>query len=310
MEYFEFVAEAEDVGCRLDVFLSHALSDATRNGVQKLIEQGYVLVQGKSSKSNYKLRLADKICAGIPPAKEVEILAEDIPLSVLFEDAHLIVVDKPQGMVVHPAYGHYSGTLVNALLYHCKGQLSGINGELRPGIVHRIDKDTSGALVVAKTDQAHQFLSLQLAEHAMTRKYLAVVYNRIREDCGTVDAPIGRHQKDRKRMAVTDKHSRRAVTHYHVIDRFGNFNLIEAQLETGRTHQIRVHMAHIGHPLLGDTVYGPQKQPFSLQGQALHAKVLGFIHPVTKEYLEFVSPLPVYFEKLLQRLRLEREQEE
>lgn len=307
MEHLEWIVEKEDVGIRIDVFLADVLESVTRSSVQRHIEQGNVTVNQKPCKANYKIRQGDILAIDIPKAKEVEIVAEDIPLTVLYEDDHLIVVDKPQGMVVHPAAGHVSGTLVNALMFHCKDQLSGINGELRPGIVHRIDKDTSGVLVVAKTDQAHQFLAMQLAAHSMTRKYIAIVYNRIAQTEGTVDQPIGRHPQERKRMAVTNKHSRHAVTHYRVLSRNGNFNLIEAQLETGRTHQIRVHMAYIGHPLLGDEVYGPKKQPFALKGQTLHAKVLGFVHPVTKEYMEFTSPLPDYFEKLIQKLQLDTE---
>lgn len=309
MERLEWIVEAGDVGMRIDVFLADALENVTRSHVQKHIAQGNVKVNERTIKANYKLCQGDRVEIVMPDAREVEILAEDIPLTILYEDAHLIVVDKPQGMVVHPAAGHASGTLVNALLFHCKGQLSGINGELRPGIVHRIDKDTSGVLVAAKTDQAHQSLAAQLAAHSMTRKYIAIVYNRIQEDNGTVNAPIGRHPKDRKRMAVTNRHSRHAVTHYRVLARSENFNLIEARLETGRTHQIRVHMAHIGHPLLGDEVYGPKNKPFALQGQTLHAMVLGFIHPVTNAYMEFTSPLPEYFKILLNKLELDWVQE-
>ena len=303
MDYFTFAAEKEDVGTRIDVFLAENMEDLSRSGVQKLIDEGMITLNGGKTKANYKLREKDIIDVTVPEVKEVEILPEDIPLDILYEDADVIVVNKPQGMVVHPAPGHTSGTLVNALMFHCGDDLSGINGEKRPGIVHRIDKDTSGVLMVAKNDMAHQSLAAQLAEHSITRKYNAVVYNGFNEDEGTVNKPIGRNPQDRKKMAVTEKHSRHAVTHYRVIERMEKFTLIEAQLETGRTHQIRVHMTYIGHPLLGDPVYGPKKQPVSLEGQALHARVLGFVHPRTGEYMEFEAPLPPHFEALLERLR-------
>ena len=303
MDYFTFAAEKEDVGTRIDVFLAENMEDLSRSGVQKLIDEGMITLNGGKTKANYKLREKDVIDVTVPEVKEVEILPEDIPLDILYEDSDVIVVNKPQGMVVHPAPGHTSGTLVNALMFHCGDDLSGINGEKRPGIVHRIDKDTSGVLMIAKNDMAHQSLAAQLAEHSITRKYNAVVYNGFNEDEGTVDQPIGRNPQDRKKMAVTQKHSRHAVTHYRVIERMEKFTLIEAQLETGRTHQIRVHMTHIGHPLLGDPVYGPKKQPISLDGQALHARVLGFIHPRTGEYMEFEAPLPPHFVALLERLR-------
>lgn len=304
MEYMTFAAEKEDCGVRIDVFLADALEDISRSGVQKLMEQGYIQCNGKAVKSNYKLREKDVIDVEIPDVTEPEILPENIPLDILYEDQDVIVLNKPQGMVVHPAPGHSSGTLVNALMYHCGAELSGINGEKRPGIVHRIDKDTSGVLMVAKNNAAHQSLAEQLAVHSITRKYNAIVYNGFSEDSGTVDQPIGRNPQDRKKMAVTQKHSRHAVTHYRVLERMGNFTLIEAQLETGRTHQIRVHMTYIGHPLLGDTVYGKKKQPFGLEGQVLHARVLGFRHPTTGKYMEFEAPLPPYFEALLTRLKI------
>ena len=303
MDYFTFAAEKEDVRTRIDVFLAENMEDLSRSGVQKLIDEGMITLNGGKTKANYKLREKDIIDVTVPEVKEVEILPEDIPLDILYEDADVIVVNKPQGMVVHPAPGHTSGTLVNALMFHCGDDLSGINGEKRPGIVHRIDKDTSGVLMIAKNDMAHQSLAAQLAEHSITRKYNAVVYNGFNEDEGTVNKPIGRNPQDRKKMAVTEKHSRHAVTHYRVIERMEKFTLIEAQLETGRTHQIRVHMTYIGHPLLGDPVYGPKKQPINLEGQALHARVLGFIHPRTGEYMEFEAPLPPHFEALLERLR-------
>lgn len=303
MDYFTFGAEREDVGCRIDVFIADNIEELSRSGVQRLIEEGHVRLNGAAVKANYKLREKDIIDVEIPKAKTVEILPENIPLDILYEDKDVIIVNKPQGMVVHPAPGHTSGTLVNALMYHCGDELSGINGEKRPGIVHRIDKDTSGVLMIAKNDVAHQSLAEQLAEHSITRKYNAIVFNGFQEDEGTVDQPIGRNPLDRKKMAVTQKHSRRAVTHYRVLERMGNFTFIEAQLETGRTHQIRVHLTFIGHPLLGDTVYGPKKQPFHLEGQALHARVLGFVHPSTGQYMEFEAPLPENYEKLLLRLK-------
>ncbi|WP_304508666.1 RluA family pseudouridine synthase [Anaerotignum sp.] len=304
MEYFTFGAEQEDAGCRIDVFIAENMESLSRSGVQRLIEEGHIRLNGAAVKANYKLREKDIIDVEVPEAKAVEILPENIPLDILYEDKDVIVINKPQGMVVHPAPGHMTGTLVNALLYHCRDELSGINGEKRPGIVHRIDKDTSGVLMIAKNDVTHQALAEQLAEHSITRKYNAVVFNGFQEEEGIVDQPIGRNPLDRKKMAVTQKHSRRAVTHYRVLERMGNYTLIEAQLETGRTHQIRVHMTFIGHPLLGDMVYGPKKQPFHLDGQALHARVLGFIHPGTGQYMEFEAPLPENFEKLLMRLKV------
>lgn len=303
MDYFTFGAEPEDVGSRIDVFIAENIEEFSRSGVQRLIEEGLIKLNGSPVKANYKLREKDIIDVEVPEAKTVEILPENIPLDILYEDKDVIIVNKPQGMVVHPAPGHTSGTLVNALMYHCGDELSGINGEKRPGIVHRIDKDTSGVLMIAKNDVAHQSLAEQLAEHSITRKYNAIVFNGFQEDEGTVDQPIGRNPLDRKKMAVTQKHSRRAVTHYRVLERMGNFTFIEAQLETGRTHQIRVHLTFIGHPLLGDTVYGPKKQPFHLEGQALHARVLGFVHPTTGQYMEFEAPLPENYEKLLMRLK-------
>lgn len=304
MDYFTIGIEKEDAGSRIDVFIAENMEELTRSAVQRLIESGHVRLNGGQVKANYKLREKDVIDIEVPEAKAVEIIPEDIPLDILYEDADVIVVNKPQGMVVHPAPGHTTGTLVNGLMYHCGDSLSGINGEKRPGIVHRIDKDTSGVLMVAKNDAAHQALAAQLAEHSITRRYYAVVFNGFQENSGTVDQPIGRNPLDRKKMAVTQKHSRRAVTHYRVLERLGNFTLIEAQLETGRTHQIRVHLTYIGHPLLGDLVYGPKKQPIRLEGQALHARVLGFIHPTKGEYMEFEAPLPESFEKILQRLRV------
>ena len=293
---------------RLDVFLSANVENATRSFLQKLIKEEMVFVNGKPKKANYRVSRGDEIELDIPEPEPVDIQAENIPLDILYEDHDLLVVNKPKGMVVHPCPGHYTGTLVNALMYHCKEDLSGINGELRPGIVHRIDMNTTGSLLVCKTDHAHQVLARQLKEHSITRRYRAIVHGNIKEDQGTVNAPIGRHRIDRKKMAIDRERGREAVTHYQVLERFGQYTYIECRLETGRTHQIRVHMTSIGHPLLGDDVYGPAKCPIKLdgeplQGQTLHAMVLGFIHPEKGTYMEFTAPLPHYFEELLQMLR-------
>lgn len=297
-----FAAEADDVGKRIDVFAAENYEELSRSGLKKIIDTGGVTVNNNTVKANYKLRTGDIVTMNIPESVPLEIIPQNIPLDILYEDDDVIVINKPQGMVVHPAPGHYTDTLVNALLYHCGDSLSGINGIMRPGIVHRIDMDTSGVIMAAKNNNAHRSLALQLAEHSITRKYNAIVYNNIKEDEGTIDKPLGRNPSDRKKMAVVPG-GRRAVTHYRVLDRLGKFTYIEAQLETGRTHQIRVHMTYAGHPLLGDSVYGPKKQPFNLKGQVLHARVLGFVHPVTGEYMEFESPLPEYFQKLLERCR-------
>ena len=297
-----FAAEADDVGKRIDVFAAENYEELSRSGLKKIIDAGGVTVNNKTVKANYKLRTGDIVTMNIPESVPLEIIPQNIPLDILYEDDDVIVINKPQGMVVHPAPGHYTDTLVNALLYHCGDSLSGINGIMRPGIVHRIDMDTSGVIMAAKNNNAHRSLALQLAEHSITRKYNAIVYNNIKEDEGTIDKPLGRNPSGRKKMAVVPG-GRRAVTHYRVLDRLGKFTYIEAQLETGRTHQIRVHMTYAGHPLLGDSVYGPKKQPFNLKGQVLHARVLGFVHPVTGEYMEFESPLPEYFQKLLERCR-------
>lgn len=295
--------DESNVGKRLDVFLSDNFLDKSRAYLQKIIENGNVTVNESIKKSNYKLRIKDKVNINIPEPVALEVQAEDIPLNILYEDSDVIVIDKSQGMVVHPAPGAQSGTLVNALLSHCN-DLSGINGVSRPGIVHRIDKDTSGVLVVAKNDNAHNKLAFQLKEHTMNRIYVALVEGRIKADEGTIDAPLARHPIDRIKIAVV-KDGRRAVTHYKVLERFENHTLVQCKLETGRTHQIRVHMSHIGHPLVGDPVYGYKKQRFNLQGQMLHAKILGFIHPSTEKYVEFAAPLPEYFEKVLKILRNE-----
>lgn len=300
----EYIITQEQVNTRIDKFLSDKNPDISRSYIQKLLSDGNILVNGNSAKSNYKLRLGDSISMTIPEPEEIDILPEDIPLDIVFEDSDILIVNKPKGMVVHPAAGHYSGTLVNAIMYHCKNQLSSINGVLRPGIVHRIDMDTTGLLVVCKNDLAHQSLAEQLKVHSITRKYMAIVYDNISEDEGTINKPIGRHPIDRKKQAIDVKNGREAITHYRVLERLnGKYTLVECQLETGRTHQIRVHMASIHHPLLGDQVYGPDKNPFHLQGQTLHAGVLGFIHPRTKAYVEFHSDLPEYFQSLLERLR-------
>lgn len=288
---------------RLDKFLSAMLPDQSRSYLQKIIKDGNVLVNGEPKKSSYRLEDRDEVTADLPELKSPDIEPENIPLNILYEDDSILMVNKPKGMVVHPSAGHYTGTLVNAVLWHCQGQLSGINGVSRPGIVHRIDKDTTGVLVVCKNDAAHNAVAAQLKEHSITRKYRAIVHGVIKEDEGTVDAPIGRHPTERKKMASGVKNGKRAVTHYRVLERFQGYTYVECQLETGRTHQIRVHMASIHHPLLGDTVYGPAKDSHHLEGQTLHAMVLGLIHPVTGEYLEVEAPLPEYFENLLKKFR-------
>lgn len=284
---------------RLDKWLAGAVSGLSRSYIQKCIKEGQALVNGTPGKANYRLRVDDEVSFSIPEAVEPEIAAEEIPLSILYEDGDVLVVDKPKGMVVHPAPGHYSGTLVNAVLYHCKGQLSGINGVLRPGIVHRIDRDTTGSLIICKNDLAHNAIATQLKAHSLNRSYRAIVHGVVAEEDGTVDAPIGRDEKDRRRMAVNQKNGKPAITHYRVLERFREYTYIECRLETGRTHQIRVHMTSIGHPLLGDEVYGTRKSPFHLEGQTLHAYMLGFLHPVSGEYVEVSAPLPAYFQKLL-----------
>ena len=292
----------EKGGERIDKYLSEQLEDMTRSHIQKLIKENMVRVNGMAVKSNFKLSASDQIEVEIPELKEPDILPENIPLDILYEDQDILVVNKPKGMVVHPAPGHYTGTLVNAIMYHCKDNLSGINGVLRPGIVHRIDMDTTGSLLICKNDRAHQALAEQLKEHSITRKYHAIFHGRLKEDEGTIDKPIGRHPIDRKKMSVHCTNGREAITHYRVLKRFQQFTYIECQLETGRTHQIRVHMSSIGHPILGDQIYGPAKCPYKLQGQTLHAKVLGITHPITGEYMEFDAPLPDYFQALLEKM--------
>ena len=296
----EYKVDVGDVGVRLDVF-AHGKAELTRNAVQKLTDSGNVLVNGKAAKSNYRLRAGDAVTIILPPPVEAEILPQDLPLDIVYEDADLIVVNKPKGVVVHPGAGHGDGTLVNALLHHCGGGLSGINGVMRPGIVHRLDKDTSGLLVAAKNDRAHNALAEQFAVHTIVREYLAVVHGGFQDDEGKIDAPIARHKIHRKKMAVVPDggRARRAVTHWRVIERLERYTLVKCLLETGRTHQIRVHMASIGRPVLGDRVYGSDKQPFYTSGQVLHAYLLGFVHPTSKEYMEFTAPLPDYFERVL-----------
>ncbi len=298
MDIKTFFIDAQNVGVRIDKFLSSVESlELTRSAIQNLIDKGEVSINDRVVSKNYKLKLNDIITLNIPELEVLNVVAEDIPLNIVYEDDYLLVVNKPKGMVVHPAPSNYSGTLVNALMYHCKDSLSGINGVIRPGIVHRIDKNTSGLLIVAKTDVAHLGLAEQIKEHSFTREYEAIVLGRFKNLTGTVNAPIGRHPVDRKKMCVTEKNSKEAVTHYEVLQQFDKHSHIKCILETGRTHQIRVHMAYIGHSVLGDDVYGkPYK---NLEGQCLHAKKIGFIHPITKEYLEFDSPLPEYFQKAL-----------
>ena len=298
----QIVISAEEQGSRLDRVLSGRFPDMTRSSLQGLIESGAVSKDGKPLKKNYKVCEADAISVELPEPKEVEIQPEDIPLDVVYEDADIVVVNKPRGMVVHPAPGNWSGTLVNALMYHCGDSLSGINGEIRPGIVHRIDKDTSGLLVVAKNDAAHRSLAEQIAVHSALRQYYAVVIGCPKEDSGTISAPIARHRTDRKKMAV-DPNGREAVTHYAVLERYRGFTYLTFRLETGRTHQIRVQMKHIGHPIIGDPLYGPKTDSWKLGGQCLHAGKLTLTHPSTGERMTFTAPLPDYFEAVLNRLR-------
>lgn len=308
LKVMEFNIDSEAEGKRLDTFLSEKIEGYSRTYMQKLIEEEHCKVNGKSAKSNLKLRNGDRVEASIPDPVPLAVEPEKIELDIVYEDSHIVVINKPQGMVVHPAHGNYTGTVVNALLEHC-GSLSdyngltGINGVMRPGIVHRIDKDTSGIIVIAKTNEAHLSLSEQLKEHSISRKYTALLEGKLKDDTGTVETLIGRNPKDRKKMAVVHTNGKRAVTHYRVLERFDGYTLIEAVLETGRTHQIRVHMSHLGHPVVGDTVYGYKKQRFQTEGQLLHARVLGFIHPASGEYVEFEAPLPNYFEKILEILR-------
>lgn len=303
MTAYTLTTELCDEGLRLDRFLSEELEDHSRSFLQKLIKEGLVTVDGKPVKANYRLSAGQQVAVQVREPEEVNIEPQEMPLDILYEDGDVCIVNKPKGMVVHPAAGHYRDTLVNGIMYHCQDSLSGINGSLRPGIVHRIDKDTTGALIICKNDKAHSCIAEQLKEHSITRRYRAIIIGNLSEDEGTVDAPIGRHPTQRKKMAVNRNNGKRAVTHYRVLARFRGYTYIECRLETGRTHQIRVHMASIGHPLLGDTVYGPAKQAYpSLEGQTLHAMVIGFVHPTTGAYMEFEAPLPAYFAELLQKL--------
>ncbi|RPF48557.1 ribosomal large subunit pseudouridine synthase D [Hydrogenoanaerobacterium saccharovorans] len=299
----EFSILPDHNSVRIDKWLAENVPDITRTTAQRLCDENLVLVCGKVVNKNYKLRTGDVLDVTIPDPHELNVVPQDIPLEVVYEDRDLLVVNKSKGMVVHPAAGNYDGTMVNALLYRCKGQLSGINGVIRPGIVHRIDKNTSGLLIVAKNDKSHTALAAQINAHTFTRVYEAMVYGNVKQDKGTVDAPIGRHPTFRKKMCVIEKNSRSAITHYEVIARYNGFTHIRCRLETGRTHQIRVHMAYIGHPVAGDDVYGPKKVIKSLEGQCLHAKVIGFIHPTTGEYMEFESELPLYFKSFLNTLK-------
>ena len=297
---FEITEEMEDE--RIDKCMSMLIDSLSRSFIQKMIKEEKVLVNGKAVKGSYKVKTEDEVSFELPEAAEPDIVAENIPLDILYEDKDVIVVNKPKGMVVHPAAGHYSGTLVNALMYHCGAELSGINGVMRPGIVHRIDRDTTGSLIVCKNDIAHNSIAAQLKEHSINRRYHAICYGVLKEDEGVINKPIGRHPTERKKMAVNERNGKHAVTHYKVLQRFDKYTYIECVLETGRTHQIRVHMASIGHPLLGDEVYANRKCSFKLEGQTLHAKILGFMHPTTGEYVEADAPLPAYFCELLKKL--------
>lgn len=302
MDLIVLTATAEDNGKRLDLYISQN-SDYSRNSVQILLDNGDITVNNKSVTKSYKIKDGDCVQITVHPPKDAQITPENIPLDIYYEDSDLLVVYKPKGMVVHPANGNESGTLVNALMFHCKDSLSGINGEIRPGIVHRIDKDTSGLLVVAKNDTAHEHLARQFKEHSITRVYNAIVYGNVKNDEGDIDAPIGRHKTDRKKFCITPVNSKNAFTHYKVLERLNGYTLIEARLKTGRTHQIRVHMQSIGHPLAGDPVYGPKSVIKELDGQALHAGVIGFIHPTKNEYMEFSAPWCEQFSKFYNKVR-------
>ena len=292
----------EEVGVRIDKFLAEYRPDLSRAYIQKLIKTNCVLINNAVIKTNYRLAAGDIVSLSVPELVEAEILPEDIPLDILYEDEDIIVTNKPKGMVVHPAPGHYSGTLVNALMYYCKDDLSGINGVMRPGIIHRIDKDTTGSVLVCKNDFAHRILAKQFKEHSLDRVYHAIVKGNLKDDVGTIETTIGRHPRERKKMSTNVPNGRNAITHYKILKRFDKYTYVACSLETGRTHQIRVHMASIGHPILGDTVYGSEKQPYQTAGQVLHAKKLGIKHPRTEEYLEIDAPLPEYFTSILQKL--------
>jgi 23S rRNA pseudouridine1911/1915/1917 synthase len=302
MEKHCFTADIEHEDQRIDRYLTEMLPEQSRSFFQKLIRDGFVMVNHIIVKVNYRLKTGDIIEIDIPDAVPTEIVPENIPLDILYEDDDLLIVNKPKGMVVHPAVGHSTGTLVNAIMYHCQGNLSGINGEIRPGIVHRIDKDTTGSLIICKNDEAHRNIAEQIKEHSVTRRYVGVVAGTFSEESGTVEGAIGRHPNDRKRMTINEKNGKPAVTHYRVLQTLKGASFMEFELETGRTHQIRVHMASISHPLLGDTVYGNSKNPYKLQGQALHARTIGFIHPTTGEYIEVSAPIPEYMTELVRKL--------
>lgn len=302
MEKHCFTADIEHEDQRIDRYLTEMLPEQSRSFFQKLIRDGFVMVNHIIVKVNYRLKTGDVIEIDIPDAVPTEIVPENIPLDILYEDEDLLIVNKPKGMVVHPAVGHFTGTLVNAIIYHCQGNLSGINGEIRPGIVHRIDKDTTGSLIICKNDEAHRNIAEQIKEHSVTRRYVGVVAGTFSEESGTVEGAIGRHPNDRKRMTINEKNGKPAVTHYRVLQTLKGASFMEFELETGRTHQIRVHMASISHPLLGDTVYGNSKNPYKLQGQALHARTIGFIHPTTGEYIEVSAPIPEYMTELVRKL--------
>lgn len=302
MEKHCFTADIEHEDQRIDRYLTEMLPEQSRSFFQKLIRDGFVIVNHIIVKVNYRLKTGDVIEIDIPDAVPTEIVPENIPLDILYEDDDLLIVNKPKGMVVHPAVGHFTGTLVNAIMYHCQGNLSGINGEIRPGIVHRIDKDTTGSLIICKNDEAHRNIAEQIKEHSVTRRYVGVVAGTFSEESGTVEGAIGRHPNDRKRMTINEKNGKPAVTHYRVLQTLKGASFMEFELETGRTHQIRVHMASISHPLLGDTVYGNSKNPYKLQGQALHARTIGFIHPTTGEYIEVSAPIPEYMTELVRKL--------
>lgn len=302
MEKHCFTADIEHEDQRIDRYLTETLPEQSRSFFQKLIRDGFVIVNHIIVKVNYRLKTGDVIEIDIPDAVPTEIVPENIPLDILYEDDDLLIVNKPKGMVVHPAVGHSTGTLVNAIMYHCQGNLSGINGEIRPGIVHRIDKDTTGSLIICKNDEAHRNIAEQIKEHSVTRRYVGVVAGTFSEESGTVEGAIGRHPNDRKRMTINEKNGKPAVTHYRVLQTLKGASFMEFELETGRTHQIRVHMASISHPLLGDTVYGNSKNPYKLQGQALHARTIGFIHPTTGEYIEVSAPIPEYMTELVRKL--------
>ncbi|MFQ9515428.1 MAG: RluA family pseudouridine synthase [Eubacterium sp.] len=294
-----FIVDEESQDIRIDKYLSQLLSDTSRTYIQKLLKDGNIQVNNSLCKANYKVQPNDRIEIDIPQPVDANILPEDLPINIIYEDDDFLIVNKPKDMVVHPAPGHYSGTLVNAVMYHCKDNLSNINGVLRPGIVHRIDKDTTGALIICKNDFSHNFIAEQLKVHSITRKYVGIVQGVLKDDCGIIQAPIGRHPINRKEMAVNYKNGKDAITHYKVLKRFRKYTYAEFQLETGRTHQIRVHMASINHPLLGDEIYNHNKSPYKLQGQCLHAKTIGFTHPTTKNYVEFEAPIPEYMQHLL-----------